>query len=621
MSIQLNHLPSEIITLVSLYSAKRDLLNALLVSKSWYNAFNSYIYTSINFTTAEKLQQVIKCFKQQQLPGHLVRELVLQQHCQLTEQDMEDLAYLFPEIHHLRLDWSIWPSHLCFADHFDTKAPISFIHPPQGLPPSLSSFFYSVGPNLKSLSINAQNQQLTDIWSILGSCPSLRKLELLNLGYEHIITLGYIETIHQLCPQLISLKIKCVRSDPNPALVPQFQNHQQKIVIHPVSLQYFSLSSVSGSAKWPLWLPYFAVKYPHIEHIMFKHTGLGRDGHTVQAPDSVYTLFNEHCTHVKSIRWHKIVVQDDQQELLFSQPKRKLQRIEAYEDFMIPNSLLNSPIVQKQSPMSRLLTSLTLGQPPASVSTTEILTAIGECPNLLHLKIQECFSNQDVTYAMDDILNHCRNLTSLVLKDVHMSCHTTNTDNCSSNHPLKTLVMKRASFTHDVFPVLSQQCPQLNHVELIGCVQTDRRDQVQINLSRQHLSTLIIHGLRTRRYYVGCRIRFFAVNSVWYYMTGFDVRPHPIGHKRAYRMFRNMEYAQSFERLDDRDIQELSSLVTTETLKGWDIESVKSHLKQPFTKAIDPSGWNPENIYYSGLVQITCQSVQNLFINDKRITQ
>lgn len=624
----LNSLPIEIIELISINTSTQDLLEVILVSKSWYHFFYNFIYRSLAIDGYDKQQRILSAFYTGKLPGHYVKALTLQK-IDLSEYDTSHLTKLFPEVDTLALDWNIWASSLQFNAHFDSEAPISYIHPPQGLPPAVAQLFSYYGAhNLRHLTIDAVNQDSTDIWSILASCPRLKTLKLLNLNHGHIITLGYLETIHQLCPHLVDLTIKCTRSDPNPALLPQFSEHQGRIVLTPSVLESFSLASKSGSAKWPYWLPYFSAKYPHLQHIQFKHCGLGKDGGGNQAiPDQVFTLFTHGCRLLKSIRWNNIIVQHDQQKGLFSlcdqhhqkqqkQPFSHLERIEAYENFQIPGSIQLSPLVQRGSLISSLLTSLTIGQPPANVTTAQVLEAIGHCRNLVSLKVQECFVDPEMAYSMDDILTHCKSLQTLYVKDVHLIAAATACISATSNHPLKKLKLKRASFNEGVFDAISRACPALDHVELLGCFQRDRRDQVRILLPRQELTTLKIQGLRTRRYYAGCRIRFFQVNQSWHYMSQYDIRSHPVGQKMAFQKYRNMEFAHTLDRLDDRDIQELKSLVTTETLKAWDIEAVKRNLQTPNT-CLDASFWDPENLYYSGFVKIEFKSVQHLLINNK----
>ncbi|KAI8643377.1 hypothetical protein BD408DRAFT_431417 [Parasitella parasitica] len=627
----LNSLPREIIELISLDTSTQDLLQVILVSKSWYHFFYNFIYRSLAIDTSKKQERILSAFCTGKLPGHFVKALNLQG-IDLTEYHTSQLTKLFPEVDTLILDWNIWSSSLQSHAHFDSDAAISFIHPPQGLPPFIDQLFSYYGSHsLRNLSINALNQESTDIWSILASCPRLKTLKLLNLNHEHIITLRYLETIHQLCPHLVDLTIKCTRSDPNPALLSQFTENQDRIVLTPTVLKSFSLASKSGSAKWPYLLPYFSAKYPHLQHVQFKHCGLGKDGGGYQViPDQVFTSFTHGCRKLKSVRWNKIIVRHDQQKGLFSlcdqhhqkqqiQPFLHLEHIEAYENFQIPGSIRSSPLVQGDSLMSSLLTSLTIGQPPADVTTVQVLEAIRHCKNLVSLKIQECFVDPELAYDMDNILNHCRHLHTLYIKDVHLA--TSSSRNAiPSSHPLKKLILKRASFNEGVFDTISRACPQLDHVELLGCFQRDRRDQVRILLPRQQLTTLKIQGLRTRRYYAGCRIRFFQVNQSWYYMSQYDIRTHPVGQKLAFQKYRNMEFAHTLDRLNNRDIQELKSLVTTETLKAWDIEAVKRNLQTPNT-CLDASFWDPENLYYSGFVKIEFKSAQRLLINNKLLLE
>lgn len=627
-SFVLHVLPFEIIELISSYTTTQDLLSVIQVSKSWNQIFHTFMYRSLTIDTEEKQQRILSAFINHQLPGHYVRSLTLKK-TYFSQAAIESMPKAFPEIDKLELDWSIWGL-IDRADCYDPEAPISYIHPPRGLPPFIHTFFQHYGShNLRHLTIDALNQDTTDMWSILTLCPRLKSLELLNLNHEHVITLGYLESIHQLCPQLTSLVIKCTRSDPDPAFLPQFNqgDHLSPILLRPTLLESFSLSSKSGASKWPLWLPYFSVKYPYLQHLFFKHLGLGKENdssRSSQVPERVYSMFTQGCRYLKSIRWSKIIVQHDQQKGLFGgdQGLQQLQRIEAYENFLIPGALEFSPIVH--SSMSSLLTSLTIGQPPANVTTEQVIKAIGGgCQRLKRLKIQECFVDPELAFDIKAILTHCKQLEELYFKDVHVNVQGISSSSSlvlEQNHPLKNLKLKRSSFTQNVFSHISANCPKLDHVELLGCFQSDRRDQVIINLPHQNLTTLKIQGLRAQRYYAGCRPRFFIVNDSWYYMTHYDIRYHPVGQKTAFSKFRNMEFARSFCKLQGAQAveEQLLRLVTKETLKAWDIEAVTRNVQVP-PQGIEEESWDPENIYYSGLVTIQCQSVQNLFINHKLI--
>ncbi|KAG2229296.1 hypothetical protein INT48_004089 [Thamnidium elegans] len=632
MPFVLQTLPFEIIELISRNSNNHDLLNAIQVSKTWHSSFYTFLYRHVFIDNHERLYRILSAFKTDILPGHFVRSLTLL-NVELSQDNLLYIIDAFPDIDTFNIDWNIWSSFSCDT-HFDTNAPISFIHPPQGLPPTIYNLFHHYGSNnLRNLSIDTLNNETTDIWSILALCPRLKSLRLVNLNYEHIITLGYIEMIHQLCPYLTSLEIKCTRADPSPTLLPEFNDSDSPILFQSTLLNSFSLSSKSGSTKWPLWLPYFAVKYPHLQHLSFKHCGLGKDedGGCNDLPDRAYTMFTQACSQLKSIRWDKIILQHNQKEGLFNnktvygqppkQPFLKLERIDGYENFFIPDSLVNSPLTQPDSIVSNLLTSLTIGQPPTKTSTKQVMKAVGQCKNLIHLKIQECYVGPELTYDIEDILVNCKTLQSLYIKDVHVGAAYDQT--VTRDHPLKKLILKRSSLTQGVFKRISAYCTHLNHVELLGCFQSDRRDQVVIDLPVQTLKTLKIQGLRTRSYYAGCRIRFFSISTAqsndWYYMNQYDICYHPVGQKTYFQKFRNMEFARSLERLDDRDVEELKPLVTTKTLKAWDIKAVKNNLYIPHTLKIDQSCWDPENVYYSGFVNVVCQSVENLSINNLAI--
>lgn len=600
----LQQLPFEIIELVSQNASIDDLLELIHVSKSWHAFFLTFLYRSMSIDSREKLESILPAVTDM---GHNVRSLALNVP-QLSDQDIYNLTKSFSDID--TLSWKLY----CLessSDHIDSEAPISFIHPSRGLSPAIHHIFQYYGSrNLKHLTLDTLDHGSLDIWSILSLCPRLKSLNLFNLNAEHIITLGYLETIHQYCPQLVSLTIKCNRSDPNPALLPQFNQNDDPIVLLPTLLESFSLSSKSGSAKWPLWLPYFAIKYPHLKHVLFKHGGLGKEhNHGYELPERAYIMFARSCKHIKTMRWNKIQMPEDNP--LFSQPEFQPTRIEGYENFS--NSHLTG---SHPSGFLDVLTWLTIGNPPRDIIPTQVIGTLSRYKNLTHLKVQE-----GASFAVNDILVHCPQLISLDMKDVHVNVN--NVQKIGGQHPLKKLMMKRASFTQDVLDHISQQCLKLEHVELLACFQTDRRDQVVLNFNQQKLKTLKIQGLRTRRYYTGCRIRFFSVNTskhhLWKYMTDYEVRFHGVGKKKCFEKYRDMEYATRFDTLDERDVQALTSLVTTETLKAWDIQAVKSRL--PYTSHILPSSWAPENIYYSGFVNIICQSVENLIINQKSILE
>ncbi|KAI8969660.1 hypothetical protein BDB01DRAFT_584455 [Pilobolus umbonatus] len=617
----ITELPYEIVELIATHLSRNDLLHMILVSRSWYKIFNKFIYQTIIMDDYGLKERILKAIDHGYFHGKAVQKLTLK-NIMLQEEEINKVTLISTHLDTLYLDWKVWSNPTLFEDM--NKVPASWIRPPQGLPSIISNFFKV--SCLSHLTIDASNQETADIWTILSLTPRLNTLRLMNLNYEHIITLGYMETIHGYCPELTELYIKCNRSDPNPAYLTQFVQGSGQIKLNPTHLKSFSLTSKSGSAKWPLWLPYFSVKYPCLKHMSFKHSGFGKDGVYGEVPDRIFSFFADKCSLLESVEWKKILVNRDDQQRLFDAYCRDgrrcpLKKIEAYEDFSTPEAMTNSPIIQTNSLMTHLLTSLTIGQPPTDVRMTEIMAAMGHCRNLYYLRIQGWQLNSENSFQITTILNNCRHLIKLYIKDTVIDHEKESIT--VKNHPLKTLILKRSSFVDGVFESISLQCPHLNHLEITGCFQSDRRDQIIIYLPNQHLKVVDIQGLRARNYYTGCRVRYFSVKtnirSDWYYMTQYDVKYHPVGRKVPFKKFRNMEYACRMDRLDEEDVQELKALVTTKTMKAWDIEAISCNLRVPHTATIDKALWDPENLYYSGLVNIQCGSINHLVINDKAI--
>ncbi|KAI8967375.1 hypothetical protein BDF20DRAFT_900746 [Mycotypha africana] len=740
-AFNIHNLPVEIIELIAFYTTKQDLLQVLRVSKAWYHYFHAFLYQSITIDTVKRQHTLLKHFQTCQTSRYHVRQLELK-HIQLTADDVSALTVAFPHIDSLVIHWSIWDSLLnqmyhspyekqhersSIAVSADANSLFNHIHPSQGLAPILRHFFQFYGSkNLKHLTLDTSphcvpnytdnnsmsnlatittthvNTSSVDVWFILQLCPRLKTLNLRNLNYEHLICMGYLEVIHQYCPLLTSLSIKCARCDASPHLLPQYNdsrneediavNNYSRIDIQPSILESFTLSSKAGCAKWASWLPYFAVKYPHLQHLMFKHRGLGKDGggghsriytNTV-VPEQVFELFVKGCRQLKSIHWNKIIVQPNQLDSLFeSYSKRRkdmmqqcsnsrkveydqpqLQKVEAYGCLQTMQT--------KNLLYLELLTSLTIGQPPAHYTTTQVIASIGQqCQRLTKLTIQECFCDQELAYPVDIILTHCKQLRILSIKDTHLITATSTPSPLLLEHPLKKLYLKRSSFTSSVFPTIANLCLRLSHVELLGCVQTDRRDQIRIALPYQNLTTLKVQGLRTRQYYSGCRIRFFHIvdHSIpteqqhhWHYMTRYDVRNHPVGHKLCFQKYRHMEYAQQFDPLyttieqHDTDDKTLTSIqrrkssciiqelieslaikndhtatateqqeqqiqadgISDKRLKAWDIQQLVKKTAQ-YAATMKLEDWEPESIYYSGFAHLEYASVKDLYINQKKL--
>ncbi|OBZ90054.1 hypothetical protein A0J61_01894 [Choanephora cucurbitarum] len=404
---------------------------------------------------------------------------------------------------------------------------------------------------------------------LLEHLSSLAKLTLLNLKEQ--VTLSYLETVHQACPQLTNLFLDSAYADPRPSTLFDDAWHDMKLV--PCHLHSFSLSCQSGASKWALWLPYFALKYPHLRHLSFKNHGTSVSSGLHHA---FCEAFRKRCRYLRSIRWDGIAVHGDQAKQLY-QPS--LRYIHAHENFSSPKSIFQVPII------ASLITRLSLHQ----VKSTKTIELIGsQCGSLNEFEIQH---TKSIDGLMQVVLAHCPALTLLKMKHTQLTALT----NPVAQHTcLNRLVIEHCSFKQGLFEAISTTCTALRHVDIIACFQSDTRGQVRIDLSHCQLETLKINALRARHYYPSCRIRFFALNQHWFHMNKYSAT--------------ELETALELSPIDTEDVNKLLPLVTEKLLKAWDIE----YIKQQAVHTIE----DVESLYYSGLVSIQCSSVKNLFINN-----
>ncbi|KAI8330557.1 hypothetical protein BD560DRAFT_416284 [Blakeslea trispora] len=529
-------LPFEIIELISTYISVSDLLNVMLVSKPWHHSFYHFLFKLVSINNQEKINSIASAFEQQDLPGHLVRTLSLED-VELSQETLEQYIAIFPSIEKLTV--------------LATKMNIPF---------------FIKHYSLQTLVLDTQYLH-QDITYLLKH--SLSRLKLSNLKKQ--VTLNYLEAIHQACPQLTEVFLDCTYADPQTIF-------DMKLV--PCHLHSFSLSCQSGASKWVFWLPYVALKYPYLRHLYFKHQGtsvssIGPHNQTL----AFCQMLARRCRHLLSIQWDGIAIHGDQADRLY-QPS--LLSLQVHENFSSTRSVLQVP------KLALLITHLSLSQ-VASIETIELIGS--HCPYLNQLEIQRA---KDLDGLVQVILSHCSALNLLKLEHARL---TASPSWLGEHRCLKRLVLEHCSFEQGLFESISIACTGLLHVEITACFQSDTRSRVQIDLSHRQLETLKVKALRTRRYYRGCRIKFFALNQHWYHMNKYVASDDT-----------QLETALEFCPIHSDDVEQLTPLVTETPLKAWDIEHIKQHIVHKIEDV--------DSLYYSGLVSIRCFSVKHLFINN-----
>lgn len=613
------YLPFEIIEHVNSYLSHQDRYELLHLNTSFYQKFIILLYRTITIKSPNQLKQLLHIFNETentQLPlGKCVHQLDIFLD-ELSEYELRAIQSSCPFVQSIHIDWRIW-NYLSFIEESPNTRLSRNYHSRRSFSSVATRFLSNYGAcKLSSITLDLYSMNQIDAKSLLCYTPNLRNLTLMGINQHHNITIQYVESIHEQCPFLESITLEGYRAEAENFIHMIQPTHVNSLP----RMKSFQLKCQYGADRYQDWLPYLGRKYPNLISLNFHHLGTGKD---IIEPCSVelYRQFIENCPRLTFIRWNNTAPDFRFFQELDKSQHKKLKRLEVYDNVTVP-ALLTSALFESPHQILSNLTHLTFGPIPRGVMPNKLVQSIAiACPRLKHLCLREPHCNLNSPFKIDSILEYCRKLESLELHNIalRVSFDRRRQEPIWNNHPLKSLVMRHCSSFDGVFDYISPRCPYLDELTLFAYTQRDRRYKVQIHMPFQRFRKVQLHGLRTETFDLDRRIRFFSIGqqqqATWFFMNKFVLKDQEvIG--RGYN-YRGMEIAQDMSQLKNAEVYLLRTFL--EKPMSW--SSLEAH-KQEYLKWNNVSmveDWHPKDIYDAGYVDLICASVDQIFINKKRI--
>ncbi|KAF7729999.1 hypothetical protein EC973_003412 [Apophysomyces ossiformis] len=556
-------LPFEVAQLIYDSLSYTDRYTLLCVCKDWHHLFHGRFYRSVTISNRNKLRRFI-----QSIPGlgHHIRELTLRAN-KMTTKEIGMLQSYGSSIEALHLDWRIW-TYWHTLDKTEEGIPRLMI-------PFLQSF-----TRLTQLTLDTAWFRNVSLIDIFAHMPRVNDLTLSDI--RKTITTAYVESIHKCLPSLHRLVLHGLKAAPG------ILRESYTPAIH---LQTFRLDCFHSSYH-PLWLIYFAHKYPSLQHLSFQHILEDKERHEVkrrrqhqeQQCETAFALFARHCRNLKSLGWHAIVPPDVRLFRALADIGTSLDHLSFHQ---VHDACHHS---SKKKEQAEVRDTTWLDIPSLSLSFWT--PSLKDFRKLRHLTLRAVTANQD-RVDLGTILSSCRQLESLAVDnwDIASSART------MANHPLIRFSAQHCLLADTTIDNLAKTCLNMIHLKLFDCT-VSGQNVVSLRLPQHALQSIDIQHLKTS--VTQKRIKVFALaNEVgrrWYYMTRFKTRQ------------------DSQQRMWD-EATELTCLdIHTAT---WVEASYKSPATIPVrTKTIQRKLLRD---VLCGYLHLECRSVRLLLVNNRRV--
>lgn len=609
------YLPFEIIEQVNDYLTHRDIYELIQLNRIFYQVFLRFLYYNITIQSKDQYKQLVSIFRESSYSVLPLGQCVYYLNILLDKLSKSELMYiqqLCPFVQSIHIDWRIWNS---LEEPSDAPRTCSLR---RSLPTFATEFLSNYGTRrLSSLTLDLYNISEVNALDILRYTPNLKSLTLLGINQpDSNLNVDFVESIHQSCPFLEHISLEGYRAE---ALeFARMMTTMPTNTITPLKrMKSFKLQSQYGADRYQDWLPYLGQKYPGLLSLNFHHSGSGK--YIIEpCPVELYRYFIACCPRLAYICWNNVAPDFRFFQELDHAQHLQLKCLEMYDTVGV-STLLTSALFDSRHHILINVTRLTFGSISRDVPPQILVQSIAKaCPQLNHLKLRQPHCNLATPFRIDTILDHCQRLISLKLD--HIALRVSHDGRKTfQNHPLQKLTMHHCSSFDGVFEHISPRCPHLDHLSLFAYTQRDRRYKVQIRMPYQKFRNVQLHGLRTETFDVERRIRFFSIvqkqKTAWYYMTQYQTPDEDLM-SRGYAHY-CLEIATQLVSMNKSEISLLCSLLK-KPMSWLFVERCKrDYLTVQSSELV--SDWDPKDIYDAGHVDLVCQSIDQLYINKKRV--
>ncbi|KAF7730276.1 hypothetical protein EC973_002519 [Apophysomyces ossiformis] len=478
------------------------------------------------------------------------------------------------------------------------------------------SFLSRFGPNstLKSMTIGVSSNCLL-ISPILQHVSQLTSLELVDVGD---FSLGNLTQLHECCPHLRSLSLNEVI----------FRNGtitgEHKVL--PTHIEAVTIEYYSPWEEPALWLDYFAARYPHLKRFRIRKKSPPYAEPEPEVADSMRRL-KQGCRQLKDIQlidmhWcHKYL-----EPLLDLDPKANIVTLT-----VTFNGAYEQPFCKAISGMTwhriRKL-SLFVDWPLLPITVLSALQPLHlEELNIGDSRVKPRSSPR---IRLDQTFTHLRHLSVLRIYHAELTKHeteepiTADQGQLLPHDNLQKLVLSEVLLDQEVIDFLAAQCPRIRYLRMDGCAGHQRASGEKQNLPflHLHLPHRKLHSIQIRSFTMCSRkvykfkssrtnhIRLCKVvqgNELhWIHISAptMDSLEYLKG-PRPYTVWSSSWPPRVVDQASTKQLERLTSGAAKRLLA----RALPTSSSQNWEAELGP-----------GYLVITCESIDNLYIDDHRVS-
>ncbi|KAG0186674.1 hypothetical protein DFQ28_007468, partial [Apophysomyces sp. BC1034] len=377
----INNLPTEIAANIAIYLSKHRLRVCISVSRSWYAAFISALYNTVEIRSERQLNRFIEVLRDTEAfnpLGDRVRRLILPEDDCISDHVIAPLPHLCPSITNLDcgVEWS--PEHLAILREWKHVPSIRSI--------TVRDF---CGFPLGFVTTLAIHTRLCSEWmEFIAKIPCIENLEVIGGETDFTtdsfdieeISLCALETLHDVLPHLQTFDMSYI------LIYGEMPQH-----ITPCDrIHGMSLFGIGGH----LWGQYFARKYTNIEKLRFDYNQW-----TSEDTKTELMALTRSCRHLKQLA-------------SYSRPEYLKPFFEILHQIDAPLADISfhgsDPIFYAKTveDFHRSLSRVHFDYMRTD-TFSEIVEPLSSCLHLTELRVG---NNKGQHIEVDQILNHCKHL-------------------------------------------------------------------------------------------------------------------------------------------------------------------------------------------------------------------
>ncbi|KAI8342230.1 hypothetical protein BD560DRAFT_412040 [Blakeslea trispora] len=401
-------------------------------------------------------------------------------------------------------------------------------------------------------------------------------------------SLDWLSNLHQLCPHLehVGIVIDRIESLAVTDFVPDRPFEK---------LKSFNLKSIFDLPQHQRWLQFIANRFPNIECLKLE-SGMPERTERTPYPAKFYDWFFLSCPYLMQFEWFNIVPDDPFLSRL-NDKQRQAQELSLMS--LEATKVLLFPFKASSSIYLSTLINLEIQIPISMSCDTFIQSLAAVCSQLRQLKLSSLLNFTANVLSIHTLLDLFQDLNTLQLNGFelyvnHDKQQEQQKRQATISHPLKKISLRNGGVSCSLFDSIGRRCPDIQCIVLDQVVQTEK-DRMKIHLP---CHTLIEVDITDVRFVSGhAQLQSLQIQQKertdWYFRQK----------EEAFTIWKHL------------------STTTSKELNYPRKQTANLHLSPiyPFLLDSDATESCDSLNTTNGCLSLVCQSIQSLYINDKKL--